>query len=113
MTSMDKEKRRKAMHHETPPVAPDGAAPPATRLELLYAIGKKLTRASDPEQLIPEVLSIAAAALSLRSAIVALRTNGATRLVAWPTRGAEIEDASNHALATFAYLLQEPALAAR
>ena len=38
MTSMDKERRRKAMQHESPPVAPDDAAPPATRLELLYAI---------------------------------------------------------------------------
>ena len=89
-----------------------GTAAPDERLALLYDIEKMLMRAEDPEALIPEVLSIAAATLSLHSAISAVRARGTTRMTAWPTKGTDVGVALDHAVATFAYLLREPSLSA-
>jgi PAS domain S-box-containing protein len=116
MTSSGKTRKQGRPKASRPKSLPDGGgnARRKARYELLYVIGKELARTRDPEHIITKVLSIAASALSLRSAVIALRTDGTTRLIAWPaTRDTDIQAASNHALAIFAYLLKEPALASR
>src|SRR6185312_10620268 len=113
MASSKPKRRPRRVESKARPVGVAGARR-RVRYDLLYAIGKELSRAKDVDRLIPNVLSLAASALPLRSAVVALRDDGKTRLIAWPaTRVADIERASNHALATFAYLLQDPSLATR
>jgi|GEM_PF-1621845 len=107
MGSPEKEHHRRKRGHEHTP----RAAPGARRLELLYDIGQQLTRSKQPEVLIPDVLSTMARALALRSAVLAMRIDGAMQLVAWPTNGSDVSASVEHARALFAYLLQEPELA--
>ena len=83
------------------------------RLRALYDLGKRLKASRDPESLVADVLSTAATALSLRSAVVAMHVAGATRIVAWPAEGRVAADAVAHARAMFAQMLQEPELAVR
>lgn len=82
------------------------------RLQAIYDLGDRLRAAPTPEDLVTVALSTAAAALSLRSAVVAMRVAGDTRLVGWP-EGPAAADALSHARAGFALMLQEPELAVR
>jgi hypothetical protein len=57
------------------------------RLEHLYEISKILTRSRDVERAVPEVVTLVAQTLPVRSAIFIAEVPGFSRAIAWQAEG--------------------------
>jgi len=78
------------------------------QLENLYAISKLLTRFERLERTIPDVISIAAQTLSLRSAIFIMETAGVPRIITWLAEYESVQwlqEAKAHAQTVYGYLV--------